>query len=320
MNLRVALIGYGVIGHVHAPVIKEHATLCAVCDSDPQKASDFKDIPFYTDYKEMLLKEKPDAVHICTPHYLHTEMIITALSMNIHVLCEKPMCINEEDIGRILEAEKNSRAMLGICQQNRYNPANLYLKEQADSAPRKSATGQLCWHRGKDYYMSAAWRGKWNTEGGGCLINQALHTLDILQWLVGLPRTLRATVSKITLSDTTEVEDSAIVLGEGENPFALSATVGFSTDQPVSISLMVDGKRMTAEGNRVYEGDAVHIFDNASKNLGKACYGSSHEVLITDFYDCITTGRHCPIDGAEAAKVTCLRLAASKSEGKPVSI
>ncbi|MBO5281082.1 MAG: Gfo/Idh/MocA family oxidoreductase [Clostridia bacterium] len=319
MSLRVALIGYGVIGHVHAPIIKEHATLCAVCDTDPDKASDFKDIPFYTDYKEMLLKEKPDIVHICTPHYLHTEMIVTALSMDIHVLCEKPMCINEADIGRILEAERNSKAMLGICQQNRYNPANLYLKAAADKAATKSATGQLCWHRGKDYYMSAAWRGKWNTEGGGCLINQALHTLDILQWLVGMPRALRATVSNMTLSDTTEVEDSAIVLGEGENPFVLSATVGFACDQAVSVSLMLGERKMTAEGNRVYEGDTVHVFDNA-RELGKACYGSSHETLISDFYDCVTTGRHFPIDGAEAAKVIRLILAAYKSEGKPVTI
>ncbi len=320
MKIRTALIGHGVIGHVHASIIPKYATLCAVCDTDEKAIESFTDIPKYTDYIQMLDEQKPDVIHICTPHYLHADMIVAALERDINVLCEKPLCIRKEDIDRILEAEKKSKAQLGVSQQNRYNGANRYLKEQAEKCPPKAASAQLYWHRGRDYYNSAAWRGKWATEGGGALINQALHTLDILQWLVGMPNAIRAITSNSILGDTIEVEDTAIVFGESEKSFVLSATVGLEFYQPVSVSLLFEDRQLIAQGNIVYEGDKVHTFEEIFECRGKACYGSSHEALMADFYDCVSTGRHFPIDGAEASKVIRLILAAYESQGQPIKI
>ncbi len=320
MNIRTALIGHGVIGKVHASIIPKYGTLCAVCDIDEKRLGAFSDIPKYTDYIRMLDEQKPDIVHICTPHYLHADMVIEALERDINVLCEKPLCIKKEDIPRILAAEKKSKAQLGVSQQNRYNPANRYLKELAEKSNAKAASAQLYWHRGRDYYHSGEWRGKWETEGGGVLINQALHTLDILQWLVGMPKALRAVTANATLRDTIEVEDTAVVFGEGERSFVLSATVGLTFDQPVSVSLLLDKRQLTAQGKCVYEGDRVISFEERFETRGKACYGSSHEALIADFYDCVSTGRHFPIDGTEAAKVIKLILAAYESHGEAIPI
>lgn len=321
MSIRTALVGCGVIGKVHAAIIPKYGTICAVCDIDEKAMDRFSGIAKYTDYIQMLDEQLPDIVHICTPHHLHADMVIAALNRNINVLCEKPLCIRKEDIGRILEAEKNSKAQLGVSQQNRYNPANRYLKEQAEKLAPKAASAQLYWHRGRDYYNSAPWRGKWATEGGGVLINQALHTLDILQWLVGMPNAIRAITSNAILGDTIEVEDTAIVFGEGEKSFALSATVGLPFDQPIAISLLWDDNRqLIAQGNCVYEGEKVITFEEIFECHGKPCYGSSHEALIADFYDCVASGRHFPVDGTEASKVIQLILAAYESQGKPIKI
>ena len=128
--MRVGIIGLGIIGKVHKSLLSAMGeNIVALCDIDETVLSAYPEINCYTDYKEMLKQERLDVVHICTPHYLHTEMILAALDKDMHVLCEKPMCIKAEDIPLILAAEKRSKGRLGICQQNRYNNVNAYLKK-----------------------------------------------------------------------------------------------------------------------------------------------------------------------------------------------
>ena len=114
--MKTAVAGIGVIGRVHVEVLRElgHAP-AAVCDVIPERRESVAGAKGYGDFSEMLAKERPDVVHICTPHMLHADMIVEALGRDINVLCEKPLCIKAEDIPRILEAEKNSRGMLGVC-------------------------------------------------------------------------------------------------------------------------------------------------------------------------------------------------------------
>ena len=100
--MRAAVIGHGVIGKHHVKILSEMGVLSAVCDVDKNALQGLEGIELYENYIEMLDKEKLDAVHICTPHHLHAEMIIAALDRSINVLCEKPLCIKEEDIPRIL--------------------------------------------------------------------------------------------------------------------------------------------------------------------------------------------------------------------------
>ena len=128
--MRVAVVGVGVIGKTHIQVIeKSGQDLVALCDVDGEKLAAYPDIPGYGDYLAMLNAVKPDAVHICTPHYLHADMVVEALSRGIHVLCEKPLCIREADIDRVLAAERASSAKLGVCFQHRFDLSTAFAEQ-----------------------------------------------------------------------------------------------------------------------------------------------------------------------------------------------
>ena len=320
--MRSAIIGYGNIAKLHEQVLKGQGhEIVAVCDCNEAVLQRAPGQHHYTDYVEMLDREQLDAVHICTPHYLHADMIVAALERGINVLCEKPLCISEEDILRILAAQANSKAQLGVCLQNRYNAANRAVKAYLEDKKGLCGTASVTWLRDAAYYASGAWRGKWDTEGGGVLINQALHTLDLVQWFVGMPEQLRASISCMTLSDAIEVEDTAVILaGDQSNGFTFYATNGGATDCPVELTLCADGEWIKVMPRDVLYGNRHEHYDEGAVALGKACYGSSHGALIADFYDCVMTGRHFEIDGQEAAKVVRLVLAAYRSKGSLESI
>jgi predicted dehydrogenase len=320
--MKSAIIGYGNIAKLHEQVLKGQGhEIVAVCDVNEAVLRNAPGQSHYTDYVEMLDREQIDVVHICTPHYLHADMIVAALERGINVLCEKPLCIREEDIPRILEAEKNSKAQLGVCLQNRYNAANLAVKTYLEGKKSLCATASVTWYRDAAYYASGAWRGKWDTEGGGVLINQALHTLDLVQWFVGMPEQLRASISCMTLSDNIEVEDTAVILaGKPNQGFTFYATNGGATDCPVELTVRADGEWIKVMPKDVLYGNRHEHYEEGAMALGKACYGSSHGALIADFYDCAATGRHFAIDGAEASKVVRLVLAAYRSQGNPENV
>ena len=122
--MKSAIVGLGVIGKVHKQLINKLGfNLTAVCDIDQSKLQGLDDIKAFDDYVTMLNDVKPDVVHICTPHYLHAEMICEGLQRNINVLCEKPLAINESQLEQIEKAVQKSKAQLGVCFQNRYNAA-----------------------------------------------------------------------------------------------------------------------------------------------------------------------------------------------------
>lgn len=318
--MRVAVIGLGVIGRVHARILRENGSLSAVCDVDAAKLAEYTDAAHYTDYTRLLDDFRPDAVHICTPHYLHAEMVIAALERNIHVLCEKPLCISHGEIDAILRAEERSSAYLGVCLQNRYNPANRFAKEYLEDKKVSAAVAHVAWNRDADYYATADWRGKWESEGGGVLINQALHTLDLLQWLVGKPESLVASVSNLTLDGVIEVEDTAVILGEGKARISFFATNGAGADLPVEITVKTDAGSLKILPRAVLADGELHTFESDAPVNGKVCYGNSHGTLIADFYRCIAQGRPFPINGREGAEVVRLILAAYESRGKRTAV
>lgn len=319
--MKTAIIGLGNMGKVHAELAVEQGNeLVAVCDTACELLANYPTAKGFTDYIEMLDKVKPDVVHICTPHYLHAQMIIDVLERNINVLCEKPLCIKEEDIGRILEAEKNSTGILAVCHQNRYNASNLYAKDYLKDKTIISATANVVWSRGEDYYASGAWRGKWATEGGGVLINQALHTLDLVQWLVGMPETAVGTISNNTHRNCIEVEDTAALIFKGKTDISFFATTSAGTDFPVEITVSTDAGIVNIFPDYVIVNGEIKTFDKDDRIYGKACYGSGHGRLIADFYDHIKHGDKFQTCGEEAAKVVRLILAAYKSKGKEVKV
>ena len=320
--MRVGIIGLGIIGKVHKSVLTAMGeNLVAVCDIDKTVLSTYPKLNCYTDYKEMLAKECLDVVHICTPHYLHTEMILAALDKDIHVLCEKPMCIKAEDIPLILAAEKRSKGRLGVCHQNRYNNVNAYLKEYLSDKKIISAHGELIWCRGKAYYAQAEWRGKKSTEGGGVLINQALHTFDLMQWFCGMPNSVLGRVENFSLKDVIDVEDTATLLCEGNARFTFFATNTGGSDMPTEIRLTLsNGENVVAYPDKLYVNGKMVTEEDMRFVLGKCCYGNGHEKLIADFYNCIKHGQPFSIDGEEASKVVKMIFAAYESNGEKINI
>lgn len=328
---RVAIIGCGAIcgNHISAILGAGH-TVCALCDIVPARTQtvierfSLGNIPVYTDYKAMLLEQRPDAVHICTPHDLHAPMAIDALEQNIHVLCEKPLCISGEQMDALRTAVQNSRAQLGVCHQNRYESNLRLLYDMTRSDPIQSALGVVAWKRDAAYYASGAWRGTWAHEGGGVMINQALHTLDLLQWVCGMPTHVTARISNDTLArDAIEVEDTATARFDCADGtvFTVLATVAAGADFPVEIQVKLKSNGLIRAGHHLITKNHKPISCNSEgAPLGKYVWGKGHGLLIKEFYDCIAQDRRFPIDFEEGIKVVKLILAMYRSNGTRTEI
>lgn len=332
-QFRVAVIGCGAISGNHiAGILGAGQTICALCDILPEAAQKRAEqyglnVPIYTDFRELLDKEKPDSIHICTPHYLHAEMIVEALGRNINVLSEKPLAISMDQLHAVLAAEKASRAQLGVCQQNRYEANMLALREIAKEHGVAAGAGMVMWKRDEAYYRSGAWRGTILQEGGGVMINQALHTLDILQWVCGMPDHVTSHIANDYHKGCIEVEDTAEATFELPSGITTHfyATNNATKDFPVQIQLI------TKDGKPVFATNQAILFDNAlvpvareetadHPLVGKSVWGRGHGVLIADFYRCVGEGIPFPINGEEGAKVIRLILSMYASHGNRIGI
>ncbi len=216
-NVRIAVIGIGRIGAVHARELSLgnilRATLSAVCDSDPEALARFPGVPSFADSRSLLAAGVADAVLIATPHYDHTPLAIEALAAGFHVLTEKPLAVHKADCLRMLEAyeQRPNKAQVFAEMFNlRTDPRFLKLRELI-------ALGELGtlrrmnwiitdWFRTEAYYRSGGWRATWRGEGGGALLNQCPHNLDLWQWLFGMPKRVHAFCGFGTFHDI-EVED-----------------------------------------------------------------------------------------------------------------
>lgn len=327
--MRIAVIGCGAICPNHIRAIKETENeICALCDILPEAAKaiierfELGALPVYTDYKEMLDTEKPDVVHICTPHYLHPEMCVEALKRDINVLCEKPVAISYEGIDMIREALRSTKAQLGVSFQNRYEFPFKRFKELT-SGGVKSAFGTVVWKRGADYYNSAEWRGTWKYEGGGVMINQAIHTLDMLMYNCGMPTSVIAHVSTDTHGDFIEVEDTASARFECEDGtvFHIFATNTANATTSARIEAKLEsGNVVLVTANMLLNGDELEFVKTKNSPTDKAVWGNGHAALISHFYECIESGEHFPIDLEEASKAVRLILAMYQSNGQRIEI
>ena len=326
--MNIGIVGLGAISPLHIrAILKYGQKITAICDVDSEKRQKVNaefglNAEEYGDYNALLASGKVDVVHVCTPHYLHAEIICTALGANIHVLCEKPLAINFEQLNAIEKAVKNSSATLGVCFQNRYNASVLYLKDFFKGKEITAATANLVWQRDEKYYASGAWRGKKQYEGGGVMINQAIHSLDLLQWFCGMPETVIAHCSNNSLQGVIDVEDTAYGLFSLKNGgnFVINATnaakncftiisMFHAGDDTVELS----GDNLIVNGKFVTKSDGTPIF-------GKEEWGVGHNNLIREFYNCLENGKKFPIDFYEASKTVKLILKMYQSNGEKVNI
>ncbi len=219
----IGIIGGGMIAAFHAQAIQamEGAELVGAFIRNPQQARTFgqkHNCPTYTDLDEFLSIEQLDIVTIATPSGAHLKGITDSVIKGKHVICEKPLEITPE---RVLAAQKlaeENGVLLGGIFNRRFNEAVSYLK----NALNKGRFGQIItceanikWHRDQAYYDSGAWRGTWELDGGGALMNQSIHTIDQLIYFLGMPKRLSASVSTLT-HENIEVEDTAMALLEYE--------------------------------------------------------------------------------------------------------
>ncbi len=225
----MAKIGYGIIGcgnigPVHAAAIAAvpSAKLVAVSDvveATAKKLSDAYGVEMYLDYRKMLERKDIQAVCLCVPSGLRMEIAVACANAGKNVLSEKPLDVSTKRIDRIIAATEKAGVRLGCIFQSRFADGSQKIKKAIDQGRFGTLTlgdAYIKWYRSEEYYASGAWRGTWKLDGGGALMNQGIHQIDLLQWFMGPVKTVRGQTTR-RLHKGLEVEDTATAMLEFES-------------------------------------------------------------------------------------------------------
>ncbi|WP_104109385.1 MULTISPECIES: Gfo/Idh/MocA family protein [unclassified Arthrobacter] len=312
---RVAIIGCGDVATVHFEALAaiDGAELVAVCDTDPDRlaaAAAAHGVPGYADVVTLLEEVRPDVVHVCTPHNQHADPAIAALERGINVISEKPLASSMADGERLAAAAAASTARIGVCFQNRYNQAVQAMAQRLASGEFGAVlggSGTVMWHRNASYYESRPWRGSWVGGGGGLLMNQAIHTLDLLQWMMGKVTQVSGHAATHALGDAIDVEDTAeIVLTHANGVRSIFyATLANSVNAPITVDIVAEKATLQLRGDLVItheDGRVEVVEERRATSGGRDYWGVSHQLYIADFYEQL--GQEGPfwIDPVEALK------------------
>ncbi|MGW7915081.1 Gfo/Idh/MocA family protein [Staphylococcus xylosus] len=296
--LKVGVVGLGDISQIHIHAIQQNpkAQLIAVCDEDMTLKNKVPHSKFYNDLNSMLDSETLDCVHICLPHHLHVSATTTCVERGVHVLQEKPLAVNAKEGLELVTLQRQfPEIKIGICFQNRYNDTFQTLNHIVRSGQYGEVIGVkglVTWFRPESYYTEKPWRGQMEYAGGGVLINQSIHTLDLMQLLCGNIASIKGTVSQLLDYDI-EVEDTASAHIKFENNangmfFATNANFGNSS---VELQVIFENEKLTIKDNILTrmnkQGYKIQIKEDEKLDGDKSYYGPSHGKLINQFYDCI---------------------------------
>jgi len=265
--LRTAIVGCGKVGHLHAKALSRlsESMFVAVCDTDLQRAQQFAaeyEVKAYQDVEEMIASSRVESLTVCTPHPLHAEPAVKAANAGVHVLIEKPLASSLQDCDAILNAAKRSGVKIGTtCQRRFYTPCQRIKRAIEAGKLGRPILGSVAMYGWRDqaYYKSDGWRGSWKAEGGGVLVNQAPHQLDLLQWYMGPIDELFGYWDNLN-HPYIEVEDTAIavlrfkngalgniVVSNSQNP-ALYGRVYVHGSNGASVGVQTDGGAMFIAG------------------------------------------------------------------------
>jgi predicted dehydrogenase len=336
------IIGCGVIAPWHAKAVTgiPDAELIAVCDIIPEKAEKMKEEfgakHVYTDYKEMLACDDIQMVSICTPSGMHADMGIDAALAGKHVMTEKPIDINLDKIDGLVKTCAKSKVKLACIFQRRTSPLYKCVKRAVDEG--KLGKLVLCstylkYFRSQEYYDSAGWRGTWELDGGGALMNQGVHMVDILRWIMGPIDTIFAFADH--LARKIEVEDTSVAsikfksgaFGTLEGTTSITPGRGHRFEvHGTEGSIYVDGEsivRWDVPGESL-ETVQKEMEDGVGDMSGdpKAISTSGHQVQIADLIESVRENREPMVTGAEARHAVELILAVYESArtGQPVKL
>ena len=325
-KLKVAIIGCGRISYKHVEALinnKEEIKLVALCDIDIKKAELEKDkyiegmkelveIHLYEDYKEMLEKEEIDIVAISTESGYHPEISMYCMNKGKHVIVEKPMALSIKDADDMIECSRKNNVKLAVCHQNRFNEPIQKLRkaiEQDRFGKLVNGTARILWNRNMGYYEQAPWRGTWKLDGG-TLMNQCIHNIDLLQWM------MESEVERIHAETDTflrdiEMEDFGAILIRFKNG-SIGIVEGSACVYPKNLeeTLSIFGEKGTVvigglAVNEIktwqFEDKRDYDDEDYSTDIDNV-YGEGHTPLYKDFIDAINEVREPLINGEEGKK------------------
>lgn len=348
-KLGFGVLGCGSISSAHLPAIAEcpEAQLTAVCDIDETKgrkcAADNGNVTFYKDYLEMVKDPAVDVVCICTPSGIHADGVIAAAKAGKHVFCEKPLDISQERMNRMIDAVDKAKVKMGCVFQGRTDQSNISARQIVTSGQLGRMTLGDAWmkyYRSRAYYASAGWRGTWALDGGGALMNQGVHGIDLLLWIMDSPVD-RVFARMEHLVRDIEVEDTctASILFKNGALGSIIGTTSCNPGEPRRLELHGDLGTVCVEEGKIArfasttEADGLakdQLENKASDNAEQegvvsnpANFGlRGHRFLVADLVQAIKEDREPYITGRSARRAVDLILAIYESarSGKDVQV
>ena len=328
--MKYALIGCGRVSPNHIRAAVENGLeIVALCDLDAQKMEQAAQslpgaVAFYTDYKQMLAESGAQVVAIATDSGTHAELALAAIAAGKHVLIEKPIALSMADARRIVKAAQESEVTVGVCHQNRFNLAVVQMRRALEAGRfGKLSHGAVTvrWNRSEDYYDQAAWRGTW-AQDGGTLMNQCIHGIDLLRWMMGDEIAEVCGMTARRLHEHTECEDVGMAVIRFQNG-ALGTVEGtanvYPRDMEETLSLFGERGTVSLGGGSVNRIDRWMFADGQEDMAAYAeqpqnVYGNGHTRLYRDFLDAIAEGREPLVDTYAGMAALELVLAIYKSQ------
>ncbi len=339
--LAVGIIGCGGIAQVHAEAWSRPpvASVKAVCDvvrpraealAERMRATGAQSPEVYEEYAELLREAGVDVVSICLPHYLHAPVTIAAAEAGKHVLCEKPMATALRDADAMIAAARRNNVRLGIVFQSRFSEDMRRVKRALDDGALGRpflADAWVKWYRDdREYFhkdaVAESWRGKWATEGGALLINQAIHTVDLLQWFMGPVDTASGFIS--TLTHRIEAEDVAVAslrfrsgaLGVIEGSLSIKPREAEATQMQIhgeKGSIFIQGSSVTFWKTAQAEREAAGVETVGAKPPPPVPASQGHHHVVSDFIKALEEDREPCVSGEEGRKPLEIVLAIYKA-------
>ena len=347
---RCAVIGTSTVGHTHVKVLSqlENTTLAAVCDLNPDRAKaalerhGITGVPIYKDQAEMHDKERVDVVNIATPSGVHMQSAMLALERGASVIVEKPIEIRLERIDQMIDAANARGVKLAYISQNRWGAANRALKEAAEQGRFGRVAWAGCftpWFRPDEYYAQGGWRGTWAMDGGGAIMNQSVHAIDLLQWIAG-PVARVSAYAASRIHPKIEVEDTLTASLRFESG-AFGSIVGTTAMYPGSaVRIEIGGENGTAvseSGLKTYKfrderPEDQQLVDQINAVAGAQTRGAGaaadiglelHAKNIASILSSWDSGEEAETSGAEGRKSVAIITAlyeSARQDGAPVDV